>query len=167
MISYGPCQFPTLGFVVERQRKIDMFRPQNWWGMQLKIEVGLANGPARQPASQPPNNATFPDAHPTTSPLLHHYYTIGPFSVQVAADGVWQDQAMVANFTWQRGRVYDHISCLAMYQMCLEEPGGTAAEGRDGGGRQETLTCWLGGVEGDVCSGIRRVELLLALVPAP
>ena len=39
VISYGPCQFPTLGFVVERQRKIDMFRPQNYWGMSLKIEV--------------------------------------------------------------------------------------------------------------------------------
>jgi DNA topoisomerase III len=31
VISFGPCQFPTLGFVVERASKIKAFRPENFW----------------------------------------------------------------------------------------------------------------------------------------
>ena len=35
IISYGSCQFPTLGFVVERWRAIDEFQSETFW----KIEV--------------------------------------------------------------------------------------------------------------------------------
>lgn len=36
LISYGSCQFPTLGFVVERYKAIQNFVPENFW----KIKVG-------------------------------------------------------------------------------------------------------------------------------
>eukprot|EP01039_Chlorochromonas_danica_P004386 gene4386-4807_t len=35
VISYGPCQFPTLGFVVARQQQIRSFRPQSFWYLAL------------------------------------------------------------------------------------------------------------------------------------
>ena len=35
LISYGSCQFPTLGFIVERYRAIQEFQQENFW----KIEV--------------------------------------------------------------------------------------------------------------------------------
>lgn len=35
MISYGPCQFPTLGFVVDRQWQIDSFQPRDFWYLEL------------------------------------------------------------------------------------------------------------------------------------
>jgi DNA topoisomerase IA len=31
LISYGSCQFPTLGFVVERYKAIESFVPENFW----------------------------------------------------------------------------------------------------------------------------------------
>ncbi|EGG19640.1 DNA topoisomerase III [Cavenderia fasciculata] len=35
-ISYGPCQFPTLGFVVERYLRIENFIPEDFWSMNVK-----------------------------------------------------------------------------------------------------------------------------------
>ena len=38
VISYGPCQFPTLGFVVERFLKRKKFVPQGFWSVDLEIK---------------------------------------------------------------------------------------------------------------------------------
>eukprot|EP00045_Choanoeca_perplexa_P016767 m.230644 g.230644 ORF g.230644 m.230644 type:complete len:1080 (+) comp17354_c0_seq4:65-3304(+) len=34
-ISYGPCQFPTLGFVVERYRSHEQFLPEDFWKLKV------------------------------------------------------------------------------------------------------------------------------------
>lgn len=31
LISYGSCQFPTLGFVVERYKDVQNFIPEQFW----------------------------------------------------------------------------------------------------------------------------------------
>ncbi|KAF9979749.1 DNA topoisomerase, partial [Modicella reniformis] len=36
VISYGPCQFPTLGFVVDQYRRVENFIPENFWKLDLK-----------------------------------------------------------------------------------------------------------------------------------
>lgn len=33
VISYGPCQFPTLGFVVERYERVERFVPEPFWAL--------------------------------------------------------------------------------------------------------------------------------------
>ena len=38
VISYGPCQFPTLNFVVERAEKIRNFKPEEFYYLELKIK---------------------------------------------------------------------------------------------------------------------------------
>lgn len=38
IISYGPCQFPTLGFVVDRFERIRNFVPEEFWYIQLQVE---------------------------------------------------------------------------------------------------------------------------------
>jgi len=42
LISYGSCQFPTLGFVVERYKDIKNFIPENFWKIKGN-EINLSN----------------------------------------------------------------------------------------------------------------------------
>lgn len=43
LISYGSCQFPTLGFVVERYKDIQNFIPEKFWKIKgiLNILISL------------------------------------------------------------------------------------------------------------------------------
>ncbi|GIX62116.1 DNA topoisomerase family protein [Babesia caballi] len=38
VLSYGPCQIPTLGFVVERFREIESFVAEDFWSIQVHVE---------------------------------------------------------------------------------------------------------------------------------
>eukprot|EP01103_Thecamoeba_quadrilineata_P000936 TRINITY_DN10828_c0_g1_i1.p1 TRINITY_DN10828_c0_g1~~TRINITY_DN10828_c0_g1_i1.p1 ORF type:complete len:959 (+),score=147.26 TRINITY_DN10828_c0_g1_i1:12-2888(+) len=38
VISYGPCQFPTLGFIVDRYWAIESFSPEDFWSIHVTIE---------------------------------------------------------------------------------------------------------------------------------
>lgn len=39
VVSYGPCQFPTLGFVVERWARIETFVPEDFWYIDLSLRI--------------------------------------------------------------------------------------------------------------------------------
>lgn len=39
-ISYGPCQFPTLGFCIERAERIKKFKPEPFWYIDVFINYG-------------------------------------------------------------------------------------------------------------------------------
>lgn len=40
VLSYGPCQTPTLWFVVERHKEIQKFTPEEYWILRFMVEVG-------------------------------------------------------------------------------------------------------------------------------
>lgn len=40
-VSYGSCQFPTLGFVVQRYKEIEEFVPQDFWKIKSELKVVL------------------------------------------------------------------------------------------------------------------------------
>lgn len=70
VISYGPCQFPTLGFVVERWARIETFRPEDFWYIELTLQ---------------------------------------------------RDGGRPIHFTWKRGRLYDRVLGMALYEECLND----------------------------------------------
>lgn len=39
VLSYGPCQFPTLGFVVDRANKIKQFKSEDSWKVEMLIKL--------------------------------------------------------------------------------------------------------------------------------
>ena len=71
VVSYGPCQFPTLGFVVDAFKRRMAFVRERYWS------VGMEWGSA-------------------------------------AVEGG------VCAFKWARGRVFDHIACIVLYEMICE-----------------------------------------------
>lgn len=38
MLTTGPCQFPTLGFVVDQYNRVQAFVPEPFWYIDVKIE---------------------------------------------------------------------------------------------------------------------------------
>jgi len=38
LVSYGPCQFPTLGFVVDQYQRVLAFVPEDFWSIGVNLE---------------------------------------------------------------------------------------------------------------------------------
>ncbi|RAH64099.1 DNA topoisomerase 3 [Aspergillus aculeatinus CBS 121060] len=38
VVSYGSCQFPTLGFVVDRYLRVKNFKPETFWGIKVMLQ---------------------------------------------------------------------------------------------------------------------------------
>jgi DNA topoisomerase-3 len=49
IVSYGPCQFPTLGFIVQRKWDIDAHVPEKFWKIIMKHDPTISTGAPRNP----------------------------------------------------------------------------------------------------------------------
>ena len=79
-VSYGPCQTPTLGFVVQRHEENVVFEPEVYWqiGLSLQPPAHEPSGSALPGLQRPPGLAS--SSEQSTSPL---------------------------EVTWERGRTFD------------------------------------------------------------
>ena len=84
VVSYGGCQFPTLGFIVERWARIETFVPETFWSIDLKLQVPVSEG-----GNDDRNNSSHNNSRPIS-------------------------------FTWKRGRLYDRLLTLVLYESCLD-----------------------------------------------
>ncbi|GJJ12157.1 hypothetical protein Clacol_006398 [Clathrus columnatus] len=48
-ISYGPCQFPTLGFVVSRYEQVQAFSPETFWYIYLSLRTTVPSSSKEDP----------------------------------------------------------------------------------------------------------------------
>ncbi|XP_004342668.2 topoisomerase III [Capsaspora owczarzaki ATCC 30864] len=95
VISYGPCQFPTLGFIVDRYRRVKAFVPEEFWTIVVACP---------SPSSESSAAAVAVPQKPGKKG-------------KAASDTV--------PFTWVRGQLFDHPACLVLYEMILERPEAT------------------------------------------
>lgn len=51
-ISYGPCQFPTLGFVVSRYEQVHAFEPETFWYIYLSLTRPSSSGKSGKGAEE-------------------------------------------------------------------------------------------------------------------
>ena len=105
VVSYGPCQFPTLGFVVERWARIETFVPEDFWLIDMSIRLNadgtVANSNGNQDQQQRRDDVHIP-------------------SRGGGAGGGGGGGGRPIHFTWKRGRLYDRLATLALYESCLD-----------------------------------------------
>jgi DNA topoisomerase III len=97
VISYGPCQFPTLGFVVERWARIETFVPQDFWYIDLSLRVDS-------------NDSYSNDNVDDTGASRGHGHNINNSTAA----------SRPINFQWKRQRLYDQVMTAYLYESCLD-----------------------------------------------
>lgn len=94
VVSWGPCQFPTLGFVVARYMQHTEFEPEDYWTIDVEYRQGVC--------ALAGWGGCFRLA----------YRAILTWMAPVAEDAR-------TNFVWERGRVYDHCTAAILYELCV------------------------------------------------
>ena len=96
----GPCQFPTLGFIVERYFRVQNFVPESFWKIQLTAaKVRAHHGLPAQRTHQPTPGRN--------RGLLNRQ------------DGI------STVFHWRRDRLFDEQLTTVLYEKCTDRPHAT------------------------------------------
>ncbi|WIA41751.1 hypothetical protein OEZ86_009091 [Tetradesmus obliquus] len=100
ILSYGPCQFPTLGIIVQRAWEIQSHIPEPFW----YIAVSYRPDPAAAAANEGQQQQGQPQRKP--------------------------GQQLHCDFKWARDRLFDQGVATLLYEQCAEEPTATVMQVR-------------------------------------
>ncbi|GAB67598.1 DNA topoisomerase III alpha [Plasmodium cynomolgi strain B] len=97
IISYGPCQFPTLGFVVNRYMDIKNFVSEYYWSIKMQYLYEDGDKSGDEPEWGISKKETKRKKEDT-------------------------NQNTIVDFTWSRLRLYDHLAVVLIYEDLLKSP---------------------------------------------
>jgi DNA topoisomerase-3 len=102
VLSYGPCQFPTLGFVCDREIKRRRFVSEAFWTIEMEIKQ---------------DQGQHAHAHTSVRNRISLQRTLTASSRSCTLPLL----AAIAKFTWQRHRLFDRYACLALFEEMIDE----------------------------------------------
>ena len=127
VLSYGPCQFPTLGFVVRRFWEIESFVPEDFWELRVLAPAAENNHPGQQGAEEDEGDEEGLTGE-TPTKRRRRAATTGGGGKRKKNEEDHSGNTVV--FRWDRGRLYDRAACLALYEDCVEAPTATVVSVR-------------------------------------
>ncbi|KAJ4458347.1 putative DNA topoisomerase 3 [Paratrimastix pyriformis] len=132
MVSYGPCQFPTLGFVVDRYWKSVQFKPEDFFSITVTAakESRIISVTSSTTAPCPSALAIVSLLYTTNHSQPLWLENIPVLTVVIPAVSFapaaldTQDDAK-ATFSWDRGNLFDRTCCVILYELCCDNPQAT------------------------------------------
>ncbi|KAF5095581.1 hypothetical protein D0Z03_001798 [Geotrichum reessii] len=105
VVSYGSCQFPTLGFVVDQYKRVKNFKPEKFWYLAVEVEI-------------PPALRVTEVDEDTAIKLT----TTG--RNKKTAKGKSNGNKDVGNsrikFLWERNHLFDHLATTVIFERCAD-----------------------------------------------
>lgn len=103
VISYGSCQFPTLGFIVDQYKRVKNFVPEKFWYLQIEVKIPAEflnmNGLKEEEELEPTRTATGRKKKSSTS------------------NAKPKDSLI---FNWERVHLFDHLATTVLFEQCAD-----------------------------------------------
>ena len=113
VVSFGTCQVPTLGFIVEQQKKVESFVAEDFWSLKMKYtERKDSSSTSTSTSTSESSTSTSTSTSSSTSNRSKKSSTSNRGKKSCTSDPS-------ADFTWKRGRLFHRASCLALFESCV------------------------------------------------
>lgn len=165
LLSYGPCQFPTLGLIVQREWCVASSRmhslhacaaarcPFAEHALQRCAQIGCAG--QQQLVCFPCIGNCWHMSFESSSSLreIQSHVAERFWYIHMSYQAPGASGGGRCSFEWRRGRLFDHVVATVLYEVCCEDPTATILRVRSSAVMPLLLT---------VCCSTVRVQVLHA-----